>query len=72
MKQWQQAHPHGLVRLYAYGYDAYQLSTMQNQLSRGSFSYQGATGTLYVDNQQQIRRKLAWGTFTNGLVAPAS
>jgi outer membrane PBP1 activator LpoA protein len=72
LKQWQQTHPNGLVRLYAYGYDAYQLSTLQNQLSRASFSYQGATGTLYVDNQQQIRRKLAWGTFANGLVVPAS
>lgn len=72
LKQWQQAHPNGLVRLYAYGYDAYQLSTMQNQLSRGSFSYQGATGTLYVDNQQQIRRKPAWGVFANGLVVPAA
>lgn len=72
LQQWQQTHPNGLVRLYAFGYDAYQLSTMQNQLSRPGFSYQGATGALYLDNQQQVHRKLAWGTFANGLVVPAA
>jgi len=71
LQRWQQAHPGGLVRLYAFGYDAYQLSTMQAALSHPGFSYRGLTGTLYVDNQQQLHRKLAWGTFSNGLVVPA-
>ncbi len=71
MQLWQQTHPNGLVRLYAFGYDAYQLSTMQSALSQPGFSYQGLTGKLYLDNQQQIHRKPAWGTFSNGLVVPA-
>lgn len=72
LQQWKMQHPNGLVRLYAFGYDAYQLSTQQTALTRPGFSYQGATGTLYVDNQQQVHRKLAWGVFENGLVVPAA
>lgn len=72
MQTWQQSHPNGLIRLYAFGYDAYQLTQQHSKLATPGFSYAGATGNLYVDNQQLLHRRLAWGRFDNGLVVPVA
>ncbi|NNM59921.1 MAG: penicillin-binding protein activator [Legionellales bacterium] len=54
-------------RLFAFGYDAYnllpRLSTLSNNPSNG---YQGLTGMLYMDNQK-IKRQLKWAVFRNGV-----
>lgn len=56
------------ARLFAFGYDAYTLSTslMQNE-SNAYSGLKGVTGTLYISNNHQILRQLEWAQFRNGV-----
>lgn len=65
-------------RLFAMGYDAYRLIPLLREGDNGFHGYfPGATGNLYVDENQAIRRLLRWAQFHRGapdvtrLVAPA-
>lgn len=55
-------------RLFAFGYDAYnllpRLRTLSNNPANG---YQGLTGILYMGSNQQIKRQLSWAVFRNGV-----
>ncbi|MDH4273759.1 MAG: penicillin-binding protein activator [Gammaproteobacteria bacterium] len=54
-------------RLYAMGVDAYSLVYYLEWLrNNGNARIKLATGTLYLDEQRQIRRQLTWAQFTNG------
>ncbi len=56
------------IRLFAFGYDAYQLAANLPRLSRTSAgTIQGVTGTLYLSNQQRFYRQLLWAQFQNGI-----
>jgi outer membrane PBP1 activator LpoA protein len=58
-------------RLFAMGKDAYLLSHQLNLLTL--FPMMGVTdntGTLFIDNQQQIVRQLSWAQFKKGVVQP--
>ncbi|MGE3919731.1 MAG: penicillin-binding protein activator [Gammaproteobacteria bacterium] len=56
------------IRLYALGIDAYALVNQLSQLATTpGANYNGATGTLYVNNQQ-VLRQLSWAKFRDGLV----
>ncbi len=51
----------------AMGYDAYFLtSKLLNQKSNYIEEFNGATGQLYVDSENKIRRRLAWAKLING------
>ncbi len=55
------------TRLYAFGYDAYQLALYLNPFRLTSHhNISGLTGELYLDNQQ-VLRQLPWAKFINGL-----
>ncbi|MDP1573674.1 MAG: penicillin-binding protein activator [Coxiellaceae bacterium] len=58
----------GLAKFYAMGVDAFnvipQLSAMQ---SSPSDSFSGATGTLYLSSDRQIKRQLLWAQIKNGM-----
>jgi len=54
-----------MIRLYAFGIDAYQLSVHQDQFSN-NFMMAGMTGNLYLGKQHQILRQLQWAEFKNG------
>lgn len=57
-------------RLYAMGIDAHLLSQQLNQLLlMREFGIQGVTGTLTLDAQGHIHRKLLWAQFRNGVPA---
>jgi hypothetical protein len=70
-QQMQQALPNlqpQMVRLFAFGYDAYHLLNYLPQLGTSpADGYQGLTGTLYLSNNQQIMRELAWAQFQGGV-----
>jgi len=55
-----------LVRLYAFGMDAYNLTNHYNELQNNNFSLPGMTGTLYLGKHQQVLRELQWAEFKNG------
>jgi outer membrane PBP1 activator LpoA protein len=55
-------------RLFAFGYDAYQLAPQMSSLGHSpERGYNGLTGTLYLGDNQQILRRLTWAEFTNGV-----
>ncbi|MAD91998.1 MAG: hypothetical protein CMQ54_04630 [Gammaproteobacteria bacterium] len=56
-----------LSRLHAMGYDAYNLVTalFANQ-NNGMNELNGATGSLFLDQQGRIHRRLAWAQFQGG------
>ena len=54
------------VRFYALGLDAYTIANRLPQIT----GIQGATGTLYMDNQGIILRELQWAQFKNGKPKP--
>lgn len=62
-------------RLYALGFDAYRLIPMLNSGTAWQTEYlQGMTGTLYVDNNGRVLRRLAWARIQRGrpeLMEPA-
>ncbi|MDH3531757.1 MAG: penicillin-binding protein activator [Gammaproteobacteria bacterium] len=54
-------------RLHAMGFDAYQLIAALFTARTGPMQeLDGATGTLYLDVDGRIRRRLAWAQFQNG------
>lgn len=56
-------------RLFAMGVDSYYLAMHFKQLRSGEM-YTGATGNLFLDNQQQLHRRLAWSVMKNGVPTP--
>jgi outer membrane PBP1 activator LpoA protein len=56
-----------LGRLHALGYDAYQLIAALSAARTGSMQeIDGATGKLYIDESNRVRRRLAWAQFQKG------
>ena len=56
------------IRLYALGYDAYQLTYNLNQFMLfPELAIEGKTGLLDLNEQQLLTRKLAWAQFKNGI-----
>ena len=64
-----------LSRLYALGYDAWQLlPAVRSQSVPGPFrgaEVQGVTGTLQADSMGRIHRRLLWATLRGGQPTPA-
>jgi outer membrane PBP1 activator LpoA protein len=59
------------IKLYAVGIDAYHLVFELSRLRIFPEStYNGATGVLFLDKNQQIYHELSWGQFMNGEVTP--
>ncbi|UCC56753.1 MAG: penicillin-binding protein activator [Gammaproteobacteria bacterium] len=55
-------------RFYALGIDSWRITPYLNQLEGGIFgAYQGVTGKLSLDPQQQVHRTLRWAQFKSGL-----
>lgn len=55
-------------RLYALGIDAYTIATNLNGfLNSPQYGFQGATGTLYLDNFNRIYRELLWAKMQHGV-----
>lgn len=55
------------ARLFAFGLDAYQLTTRINQLSNSpSAHFLGATGHLFIRDHHTVERQLAWARMQNG------
>ncbi|HHJ14635.1 MAG TPA: hypothetical protein ENJ79_09730 [Gammaproteobacteria bacterium] len=60
-----------LQRLFALGYDAWQLAPWLRTLDMPGFSsYPGATGILTLDQHKRIHRALEWARFERGLPEP--
>lgn len=58
-------------RFYALGIDAWRIMPYLGQLQGGMFgAYNGVTGSLSLDKQQQVHRALHWAQFRNGLPYP--
>ena len=58
-----------VTRLHAMGYDAYNLIASLYAARGGSMSeFEGATGTLFLDNSGRVHRRLAWAQFQGGEV----
>jgi len=54
-------------RLFALGYDAYQISPWLESLNMPGFAYfPGATGILTLDQNKQLHRTLVWAQFRKG------
>ncbi|MCS5710795.1 penicillin-binding protein activator [Candidatus Berkiella aquae] len=53
-------------RLFAMGYDAYNL-TNQIRVLQGRGNYAGATGNLHLGNNNQIVRNLSWAKMVDGI-----
>lgn len=68
LKQLMPNAPAQSYRLFAFGYDAYNLLPLLSQLSHNpSSGYSGLTGMLYMGNNQQVKRQLSWAVFNNGI-----
>ncbi len=58
-----------LGRLHAMGYDAYNLIASLFAVRRGEMAeLDGATGTLFLDHDGRVHRRLAWAQFQRGQV----
>ncbi len=58
-------------RLFAFGYDAYNLLPILARLGHNpTAGYQGLTGILYLGDNQQVKRQLSWAVFQNGIPQP--
>jgi outer membrane PBP1 activator LpoA protein len=56
------------IRLFAFGYDAYELLWLFPRFSKDpQYSFQGMTGTLYLSEDQRVYRRFLWAEFQNGL-----
>lgn len=63
----------GGARLNAFGLDAWLISTrLQVWLASPNTAINGATGTLHMEPDGQIERKLPWLTFQNGQPQPVN
>jgi len=59
------------ARLFAFGYDAWQLTAYLEYLAASSdASLQGATGLLRIDPAGNVQRMPAWATYSGGVVVP--
>lgn len=59
------------ARLFAFGYDAWQLSAYLEKLVQApNTEIRGATGTLKLDGFGNVMRTPAWSTFRGGLAVP--
>ncbi|WP_245597641.1 penicillin-binding protein activator [Psychromonas aquimarina] len=70
MKEVQQAwqkQSFATLRLFALGFDSYQLieQLMQLQVTEGAF-YPGLTGNLSLDKSNTVQAKLSWAVYKNG------
>jgi len=60
-------------RLFALGFDAYQVIPWLSTLNMPGFTYfPGATGTLTLDPQKHLHRSLEWAQFHNGVAKKLS
>lgn len=57
------------TRLFAFGYDAFQIATRLSPFTLSQGYIQGTTGALYL-NDHQVYRQLEWAQFRNGLPKP--
>jgi outer membrane PBP1 activator LpoA protein len=56
-----------LARLHAMGYDAYNLIAALFAVRSGqTVDLDGATGTLFLDSNGRVHRRLAWAQFQGG------
>ena len=61
----------GAARLFAFGFDAWQITAyMERLITAPDSGVGGATGTLYLDGFGNILRKPAWSTFSGGRPTP--
>jgi uncharacterized protein len=59
------------ARLFAFGYDAWLLTAYLERLALSEDgSVQGASGTLRIDVDGNVRRMPAWSTFSGGNIVP--
>ncbi|MBN6150009.1 penicillin-binding protein activator [Xanthomonas sp. AmX2] len=59
------------ARLFAFGYDAWQITAYLEKLATGAdSSLRGATGVLHLDGFGNILRTPAWSTFNGGRATP--
>ncbi|MGO1071121.1 penicillin-binding protein activator [Lysobacter sp. CA199] len=59
------------ARLFAFGYDAWQLSAYLERLATRPDAYiAGATGVLRIDGGGTVLRTPAWSTFSSGVAVP--
>lgn len=59
------------TRLYALGLDAYLVATQMQRLQQfPAFGLNGVTGTLFLNEAQQIGRELQWAQFKSGVATP--
>lgn len=61
----------GAARLFAFGYDAWQLTAYLERLALDADArIEGATGVLRIGADGNVVRAPAWSTFSNGAVVP--
>ena len=66
LEQWPNRAP-AYIRLYALGVDSYNIISHLRRLSAYKFQqFPGQTGTLTLNELQQIKRQLLWARFVNG------
>ena len=59
------------ARLFAFGYDAWQLSVyLQHLATHGDARISGATGTLRIDADGNVLRTPAWAAWSSGVPVP--
>jgi outer membrane PBP1 activator LpoA protein len=61
----------GRWRLYAFGFDAYRLSTTLGSSSSGYVGLNGLTGALQVHADGIVQRELDWARISGGRALPA-
>ena len=55
------------MRLYAFGIDAFNLIPNLNTLAESrTTQHPGETGSLFLDDERRIQRRLTWAEFKNG------
>lgn len=54
-------------RLYAMGFDAYQIIRHLKAFNKSGFRYSGLTGSLFIDEHQRFHRTVSWAKLQNGL-----
>lgn len=65
-RNWNQQNS-SLRRLYAFGIDTFKLINELGKMSTSeTYSIQGETGYLWMNNKRQINRNLSWATITDG------
>lgn len=61
----------GAARLFAFGHDAWQISTyLPRLLGANGQGMPAATGTLYLDGTGKVQRRPTWSTFSAGRSQP--